>query len=236
MIKKIVVNDGVYIGEDFFSQNPDCHDVKEVWIENDFEIDNDAAVGFGCLKSLERFKIINPSSPFFVEDGLLYINIGEETIDRSPAAIQEDEWYARIEQPDGTVSEFITYSMVRGLNRRNSMVWRSTFNSNTVGKVLVAIPPAYPKNDIVIPEGVVGICKGSIMNCCIDSLTLPQSLKEVSNLAIVESTIKELRVPNWKSYKPISWVAADSTIGIIRSNIDGEILDERIIEYWRSCL
>ena len=34
----------------------------------------------------------------------------------------------------------------------------------------------------------------------------------------------------------ISWVAADFTIGIIRSNIDGEILDERIIEYWRSCL
>lgn len=220
MIKKIVVNDGVYIGEDFFSQNPDCHDVKEVWIENDFEIDNDAAVGFGCLKSLERFKIINPSSPFFVEDGLLYINIGEQTIAGSPAVMPE----------------FISCSMVQGLNRSNSMVWRSTFNSNTVGKVLVAIPPAYPKNDIVIPEGVVGICKGSIINCCIDSLTLPQSLKEVSNLAIVESTIKELRVPNWKSYKPISWVAADSTIGIIRSNIDGEILDERIIEYWRSCL
>ena len=220
MIKKIVVNDGVYIGEDFFSQNPDCHDVKEVWIENDFEIDNDAAVGFGCLKSLERFKIINPSSPFFVDDGLLYINIGEQTIVGSPTAMPE----------------FISCSMVRGLNRRNSMVWRSTFNSNTVGKVLVAIPPAYPKKDIVIPEGVVGICKGSIINCCIDSLTLPQSLKEVSNLAIVESTIKELRVPNWKSYKPISWVAADSTIGIIRSNIDGEILDERIIEYWRSCL
>lgn len=55
-------------------------------------------------------------------------------------------------------------------------------------------------------------------------------------MAIVESTIKELRVPNRKSYKPISWVAADSTIGIIRSNIDNEILDERIIEYWRSCL
>lgn len=55
-------------------------------------------------------------------------------------------------------------------------------------------------------------------------------------MAIVESTIKELKVPNWKSYKPISWVAADSTIGIIRSNIDNETLDERIIEYWRSCL
>ena len=220
MIKKIVVNDGVYIGEDFFSQNPDCHDVKEVWIENDFEIDNDAAVGFGCLKSLERFKIINPSSPFFVEDGLLYINIGEQTIVGSPTAMPE----------------FISCSMVRGLNRRNSMVWRSTFNPNTVGKVLVAIPPAYPNKDIVIPEGVVGICKGSIMNCCIDSLTLPQSLKEASNLAIVESTIKELRVPNWKSYKPISWVAADSTIGIIRSNIDNETLDERIIEFWRSSL
>lgn len=220
MIKRIVVNNGVYIGDDFFSQNPDCHDVEEVWIENDFEIDGDAAVGFGCLKSLERFKIIAPSSPFFVEDGLLYINIGEETIVGSPAVMPE----------------FISCSMVRGMNRRNSMVWRSTFNSNTVGKVLVAIPPAYPNKDIVIPEGVVGICKGSIMNCCIDSLTLPQSLKEVSNLAIVESTIKELRVPNWKSCKPISWVAADSTIGIIRSNIDGEILDEKIIEYWRSSL
>lgn len=220
MIKKIVVKDGVYIGSDFFSQNPDCHDAEEVWIENDFEIDNDAAVGFGCLKSLERFKIINPSSPFFVDDGLLYINIGEQTIVGSRTAMPE----------------FISCSMVRGLNRRNSMVWRSIFNPDTVGKVLVAIPPAYPKKDIVIPEGVVGICKGSIINCCIDSLTLPQSLKEVSNLAIVESTIKELRVPNWKSYKPISWVAADSTIGIIRSNIDGEILDERIIEYWRSCL
>ena len=220
MIKKIVVSDGVFIGSDFFSQNPDCHDAEEVWIENDFEIDNDAAVGFGCLKSLERFKIMNPSSPFFVEDGLLYINIGEQTIVGSPKV----------------TPEFISCSMVQGLNRRNSMVWRSTFNSNTVGKVLVAIPPAYPKKDIVIPEGVVGICKGSIINCCIDSLTLPQSLKEVSNLAIVESTIKELRVPNWKSYKPISWVAADSTIGVIRSNIDGEILDERIIEYWRSCL
>jgi hypothetical protein len=220
MIKKIVVNDGVYIGEDFFSQNPDCHDAEEVWIENDFEIDNDAAVGFGCLKSLERFKIINPSSPFFVEDGLLYINIGEETIDRSPAVMPE----------------FISCSMVQGLNRRNSMVWRSTFNPDTVGKVLVAIPPAYPKKDIVIPEGVVGICQSSIMNCCIDCLTLPQSLKEASDLAIVESTIKELRVPNWKSYKPISWVSVDSTIGIIRSNIDNETLDERIIEYWRSCL
>lgn len=165
MIKKIVVKDGVYIGSDFFSQNPDCHDAEEVWIENDFEIDNDAAVGFGCLKSLERFKIINPSSPFFVEDGLLYINIGEQTIVGSPTAMPE----------------FISCSMVRGLNRRNSMVWRSIFNPDTVGKVLVAIPPAYPKKDIVIPEGVVGICKGSIINCCIDSLTLPQSLKEVSN-------------------------------------------------------
>jgi hypothetical protein len=116
------------------------------------------------------------------------------------------------------------------------MVWRSTFNPDTVGKVLVAIPPAYPKKDIVIPEGVVGICQSSIMNCCIDCLTLPQSLKEASDLAIVESTIKELRVPNWKSYKPISWVSVDSTIGIIRSNIDNETLDERIIEYWRSCL
>ena len=132
--------------------------------------------------------------------------------------------------------EFYSVTMVQGLNRRNSMVWRSTFNFNTVGKVLVAIPPAYPKKDIVIPEGVVGICKGSIINCCIDSLTLPQSLKEVSNLAIVESTIKELRVPNWKSYKPIGFVSADSTIGIIRSNIDGETLDEKIIEFWRSSL
>ena len=219
-IKKIIIDDGAYIEEDFFSQDFVRNGVEEVWIENDFEIDGDAAVGFGCLKSLERFKIINPSSPFFVEDGLLYINIGEETIVGSPAVMPE----------------FISVTMVQGLNRRNSMVWRSTFDPDTVGKVLVAIPPAYPKKDIVIPEGVVGICRSSIMNCCIDSLTFPQSLKEAPNLAIVESTIKELRVPNWKSYKPISFVAADSTIGIIRSNIDGEILDEKIIEFWRSSL
>ncbi len=219
-IKKIIIDDGAYIDKDFFSQDFVRNGVEEVWIENDFEIDNDAAVGFGCLKSLERFKIIAPSSPFFIEDGLLYINIGEQTFVGSPAV----------------TPEFYSVTMVQGLNRRNSMVWRSTFNFNTVGKVLVAIPPAYPKKDIVIPEGVVGICKGSIMNCCIDSLTLPQSLKEVSNLAIVDSTIKELRVPNWKSYKPIGFVSADSTIGIIRSNIDNEILDEKIIEFWRSSL
>ena len=219
-IKKIIIDDGAYIDKDFFSRDFVRNGVEEVWIENDFEIDIDAAVGFGCLKSLERFKIIDPSSPFYVEDGLLYINIGEQTFVGSPAVMPE----------------FYSVTMVQGLNRRNSMVWRSTFNFNTVGKVLVAIPPAYPKKDIVIPEGVVGICKGSIMNCCIDSLTLPQSLKEVSNLAIVESTIKELRVPNWKSYKPIGFVSADSTIGIIRSNIDGETLDEKIIEFWRSSL
>lgn len=218
-IKKIIIDDGAYIEADFFSQDFVRNGVEEVWIENDFEIDGDAAVGFGCLKSLKRFKILAPSSPYFVEDGLLYINIGEQTTVGS--------------HPLGP--GHFSYDMVRGLNRRNGFVWRSTFDNDTVGKVLVAIPPAYPKKNIVIPEGVVGICAGSIINCCIDILTLPQSLKEVPDAAIVESTIKELRVPNWKSYKPLFWgVAADSTIGIIRSNIDNETLDEQIIEFWRS--
>ena len=41
------------------------------------------------------------------------------------------------------------------------------------------MPPAYPAEDFVVPEGVVGILTGAFDGCNFDTISFPDSLKVV---------------------------------------------------------
>lgn len=67
------------------------------------------------------------------------------------------------------------------------------------GKVLVAVPPAYPTDDFVIPDGVVAICSRAFDGCSFGTVQIPDTLKIIGNNVFDSlNTLKTIFVPNIK--------------------------------------
>lgn len=218
-IKKLLIPDGAYLTLNFFEADFIKEGVEEVWIENDFFADVDLSIGLGLMKDLKRFKILNPESPFFVEDGLLYANVDAGRYESRIEALESDEVETECKERQ------------KELCRRYTIFEHLEGYESLCGKVLCSIPPAISKEEIVIPEGVVGICSGAVLNCDLKRLSLPNSLKCVGSLAIQSSQIKELIVSNSVFDTSLNLVD-ESQIGKVSRRDSTEPLDEKVVEKW----
>ena len=106
---------------------------------------------------------------------------------------------------------------------------------NSKGRILVAVPPAYPTNDFVVPEGVVGILTGAFDGCNFETILFPSSLQ----------VAPEAFLCNVKGLKTIfvsNEIKVNASYGVIelldfeiKSN-SGRTLDEKVIHSWQDCL
>lgn len=225
-IKKLLIDDGAYIDMDFFKTDFIRNGVEEVWIENCFEKDMDICTNFGQIQTLQRFRILNPNSAYYVEDDLLYIDIvgyDETAYETFIKNLPEDTFIVEFDE---------TLDETKTKNLDNTFYSQSNLGMYLTGRVLISIPPAIQRKNIIIPEGVVAIAPGAIMNCNLDSLTLPWSLREVE-CPIIDSKITELIVHNWGERTEWNYASINSTISTIRT-AEGDPLDKNIKRYW-SC-
>lgn len=109
------------------------------------------------------------------------------------------------------------------------------FLRNSRGRILVAVPPAYPTKDFVVPEGVVGILTGAFDGCCFDTILFPDSLKVAPQgfLCNVKG-LKTIFISN-----EIKLNAINGVIELLDFEIKshtGRTLDEKVIHSWQDCL
>ena len=112
------------------------------------------------------------------------------------------------------------------------------FNLNDKkGKVLVAVPPAYPTDDFVIPDGVVAICSRAFDGCSFSTIQIPDTLKIIGNNVFDSlDTLKTIFVPN---IKPV--FLGDVNIGRQKEDISiqpriGIELEKDIEFFWDEAL
>lgn len=105
------------------------------------------------------------------------------------------------------------------------------------GKVLVAVPPAYPTDDFVIPDGVVAICSRAFDGCSFSTVQIPDTLKIVGNNVFDSlGTLKTIFVPN---IKPV--FLGDVNIGRQKEDISiqpriGIELEKDVEVFWEEAL
>ena len=97
------------------------------------------------------------------------------------------------------------------------------------GKILLAVPPAYPTDHFVVPNGVTFIYKGALNGCRFKTITLPDSLDEIDFYAISEiEGLECIRVPN----KKILIQDQDWLTNVKYESKDGCALDKEVCEVW----
>lgn len=96
-------------------------------------------------------------------------------------------------------------------------------------EILIEVPPAYPGDTFVVPEGVAAIYHGAFNGTSFKSITLPHSLKVVGFYALVEiSGLEYINVPN-KDVHLYDQKRYDTPITIKNNSSE---LDEKLREYW----
>ena len=78
-IEKYIISNNRTLGYDDFY---DFDRVKVAFIESDFDMDDDSANHFLCMKDLERFDVLDEKSRFYTEEGVLFVNVGRKHEDR----------------------------------------------------------------------------------------------------------------------------------------------------------
>lgn len=219
LAKLFPIADDVLFLPPLYSSQGACAELKMELVGMYFFADVDLSIGLGLMKDLKRFKILNPESPFFVEDGLLYANVDAGRYESRIEALESDEVETECKERQ------------KELCRRYTIFEHLEGYESLCGKVLCSIPPAISKEEIVIPEGVVGICSGAVLNCDLKRLSLPNSLKCVGSLAIQSSQIKELIVSN-RVFDTSLNLVDESQIGKVSRRDSTEPLDEEVVEKW----
>ena len=77
-IEKYIISNNRTLGYDDFY---DFDRVKVAFIESDFDMDDDSANHFLCMKDLERFDVLDDKSRFYTEEGVLFVNVGRKQTD-----------------------------------------------------------------------------------------------------------------------------------------------------------
>lgn len=78
-IEKYIISNNRILGYDDFY---DFDRVKVVFIESDFDIDDDCSNHFMFMNDLERFDVLDNGSRFYTEDGVLFVNLRGNSRDR----------------------------------------------------------------------------------------------------------------------------------------------------------
>ena len=102
------------------------------------------------------------------------------------------------------------------------------------GRVLVAVPPAYPTDDFIVPNGVVAIYSCAFDGCSFNSIQIPDTLKVIGNNVFDSlNNLKTLFVPNIKPlyYGNVNIMREKSSISIQSKN--GVKLDEDVVDFWK---
>lgn len=101
-------------------------------------------------------------------------------------------------------------------------------------KILIAVPPALPIDDLVIPEGVIGIRQSAFNGCRFKSITLPNSLEAIGICAFSDMEGLEcIKVPN----KLLELGSQIHKLENVRyEGKDGVPLDEEVCEMWNSII
>ena len=101
-------------------------------------------------------------------------------------------------------------------------------------KILIAVPPALPTDDFIIPEGVVGIYQDAFDGCCFKSITLPNSLEEIGMCAFSDlEGLECIKVPN----KLLELGSQTHKLeGVRYESKDGTSLDKEVCEMWNSII
>ena len=148
------------------------NNLKTVYIKNDFKIDNDRYTRFGSFTpNLEQFHVISKRSPFFTQDGVLYLNIEK-------ARLRENDY------PE-----------------LNYFLENCEVPDKLSGNMLVYMPPKYKDNSFVIPDFVEVIGCAAFCGSNLESLTIPDSVKYIGMGGLGEMEhLKELKVPNKPVY------------------------------------
>lgn len=102
------------------------------------------------------------------------------------------------------------------------------------GRVLVAVPPAYPTDDFIVPNGVVAIYSCAFDGCSFNSIQIPDTLKVIGNNVFDSlNNLKTLFVPNIKPlyYGNVNIMREKSSISIQSKN--RVKLDEDVVDFWK---
>ena len=98
----------------------------------------------------------------------------------------------------------------------------------TCGKILLAVPPAYPTEHLVIPEGVSLIYSGALNGCRFKTVTLPDSLEVIDFYALNDiEGLECIRVPNKYIEVLDQWIT-----DVKYESKDGCALDKEVCELW----
>ena len=110
--------------------------------------------------------------------------------------------------------------------------WQS---KNIKGRLLVAVPPAYPTEDFVVPEGVVGIFKGAFDGCHFNTIAFPKSLQLTPWCFL--RYLRELKTIFVSSkVMCIEGLTGYSFLSTPNVEIKSSSPDTDIIESWKTCL
>lgn len=100
--------------------------------------------------------------------------------------------------------------------------------TTTSGKILLAVPPAYPTDHLVIPEGVSFIYRGALNGCRFKTVTLPDSLEVIDFYALNDiEGLECIRVPNKYIEVLDQWIT-----DVKYESKDGCALDKEVCELW----
>ena len=103
------------------------------------------------------------------------------------------------------------------------------------GRILVAVPPAYPTKDFVVPESVVGILTGAFDGCKFDTISFPDSLKVVPEGFLCNvSGLKTIFVAN--EIKVNAFFGVFELLDFEIKSKDGRALEKGVIHSWQTCL
>lgn len=136
--------------------------------------DDDASNIFLDLENLQEIEVINSDGRLFSENGCLYSNIS-----RNKIRAKNKKWYG-----DSYSCEYASR-------------WDEIADLIGGGKVLLAIPTAFPCNHFIVPEGTVAISSGAIDGLKqIESISFPNSIRRILFAGLDCPNLKTLFVPN----------------------------------------
>ena len=110
-----------------------------------------------------------------------------------------------------------------------------TYLRESKGHILVAVPPAYPTKDFIVPEGVVGILTGAFDGCNFDTISFPDSLKVVPEGFL--RNVSDIKTIFVSSKIKLNYI--EGFIELLHFEIkskDGNGLDVDVLQSWKHCL
>lgn len=149
-----------------FLNNQKCdHEVEKVFIDGDFDFDDDLGPHFSQYPNLKEFEVREKNSRFVSHDGILYMRLGEEV-------------------SNSNIGTYCRYN-----NRNGDVV------NVEEGLVLLCCPQSINKTDILIRKDCTVIYGSALYGCKLNSITIPDGIIMICSGAFVNVSVNKLIVP-----------------------------------------